>query len=145
MNYIAFCLNNLKEGLFYIQYVKILQFNSVPNFTCPIQTSIIIRNRNLKQTLYCGKLVAYHSVNMAPWQMFYFYSLSTITQNSSTCRWVSLTSVGSRIFTSKRKCQWMYEQHSRPRELSELRYGVREWSHVYRLKTLICGTFPLSA
>jgi hypothetical protein len=50
MNYVALCLNNLKVWLFYIECAKLLQFNSVPSFACPIQTSIIIRSRNRKQT-----------------------------------------------------------------------------------------------
>jgi len=39
----------------------------------------------------------------------------------------------------------MNEQHSWPRELSEWRFGVLLWSHVYQLQSLVCGTFQLSA
>ena len=48
---IASCLSNLKEELFCIQCTKMLQFTSVPNFTCAIQPFIITWSRNLKQTV----------------------------------------------------------------------------------------------
>jgi len=40
--------NNLKEGLFCTQCVKLLQFTSIPNFTCPIQPFVIIRSKRLQ-------------------------------------------------------------------------------------------------
>jgi len=53
--------------------------------------------------------------------------------------------VGSRMCTLQRKYQSMIAQQSSPRELSEWRFRVREGSHVYQLKSLVCGTFTHSA
>jgi len=46
---IASCLNKLKEDLFCTQCAKLLQFTSIPNFTCPVQPFVIIRSKSLQQ------------------------------------------------------------------------------------------------
>jgi hypothetical protein len=43
--------------------IKMLQFTSVPNSTCPIQLIIIIGSKNLKPTFVLPPFVDYHSVN----------------------------------------------------------------------------------
>ena len=49
---IASCLNNLKEELFCTQCVKLLQFTSILNFTCPVQPFVIIRNKRHQQIFF---------------------------------------------------------------------------------------------
>jgi hypothetical protein len=69
---------------------------------------------------------------------------SNVLVKYSLCKKVLFTGHKYRL-TLGWKYQWMNEQHSCPRLRTVWRFGVPDWSHVYQIKNLVCGTCPLSA